>query len=168
MAQGVKITSKQRDIISALVSANKPTQEICELIDCSNQTVYTQAKLEDMIKNDRFNEAIDYVQKQQMGTSVLEWALKKYGKTLPQKKTEPNQYPEKDKEASTIDKNQMARIMMTLSKIDASLENIDRRVSSMLLILADAHKEQNANADNLYNLVKDLKGAMVEGMRKMR
>lgn len=168
MAQGVPITSKQRDIISALVSANRPTSEICDLVECSNQVVYTQAKLEDMIKKNMFSEAIDYVQKQQMGQAVLEWALKKHGKTLPQKKTEQKPNPEKGKEDATIDKDQMARIMMTLSKIDASLENLDRRVSSILLVLSEGRKEQNANEDNLYNLVRDLKGAMVEGMRKLK
>lgn len=168
MAAGIPITTKQRDIISALVSANRPTSEICELVECSNQVVYTQAKLEDMIKKNMFSEAIDYAQKHQMGQTVLEWALKKHGKTLPQKKAEQKPNPEKGKEDATIDKDQMARIMMTLSKIDVSIENIDRRVSSILLVLSEGRKEQNANEDNLYNLVRDLKGAMVEGMRKLK
>lgn len=173
MAQGKPITAKERDIISALYfDAKMGANDICEKIGCSNQVIYTQTKLEQMIKNNEFDAAQEYVQKQQLGPSVLEWALKKYNKAIPSKSTE-------DEKTCPIDKDQFARVMYGVGKIEEQLNIINDRLYNLenafdafrnedATMRSEHNKVTNANADNLYKLITDFRNSVILEIRKRK
>ena len=164
MPAGISVTNEQREIISALYfDAKMSGSTIAEKMGVSTQVVYTQGKLEKMVREGRIEDAVHYTMNNQMGKSALEWALKKYGKTLPVLKEEPKVVPsiEQKNEVKQIDKDQIARIMYALG-------NIDDRISSLEQRLDFERKERNANFDSLYKLITDFRNSVIMEMRKRK
>ena len=119
-------------------------------------------------------QAAETVENRSMGNSVFEWALKKYGKTMPKKEEHKEEMqiamPVFQPNASTpvIDPDQMARIMKAFGHLNETVDRIPEKLDALIDLIKILIEKTDANADVSYKLLKDTKGAMEEGLRKAR
>ena len=179
MAAGKKLTDEQRDLMSVLMfDAGKSVKEICKFVGCSETQVSVQRAMETLAKQDDVQGIINYAKRCNTGDAVVDWVLKKYNKTA----TSSLQGEEQECQYLQVDKDQMARIMYALGKIDerlAPIETIENRLYNLenafdafrnedISMRSEHNKQENANADSLYKLITDFRNSIIMEMRKRK
>lgn len=154
-----RLTDKDRDLISVLhFDGGKGPKEIAQFVDCSEGCIQQQLGMERLIRKEDIRGASDFCKRLNMGTAAFEWATKKYGIKAPLEK-EPEENAEA--ECKQIDKDQMARIMYVLGKIDEHITSLEERLDF-------ERKERNANCDSIYKLLTDFRNSVIMEMRKRK
>lgn len=183
MSEVKVMTDELKERVLYLSSFGIPGQEIANTIGISaKSTVNNLIRIAKAVEEDRIEDA------RQISISChcpghFDWAMKKYGKKLPEPKPVPKFIQEtqqkmdmaeikrvvtdaiaencKDAKIEQIDKDQMARIMLALGKITDALAEIS-------LKMEECQKTTNANADNLYSLVTNMNNSVILEMRKRK
>lgn len=182
-----RLTDEQRDNVFTLCELGLQQQEVAKILGIGKATVGNIKQAVKYAKDDNWDGLREMVDKKL--ASTVEWALKHEGKKLPPKE-EPKPVPQivlplqetqkkmdlaevkrimtevvaenvKDARIEQIDKDQMARVMYALAKIDERLETIGQWLETM-------KKEQNANADNLYKLIATFNNSVILELRKRK
>lgn len=169
-----ELTDSIKDQIVLMSEKGMDVKDICNILQISTGSVYRVNKIAQMVKNDELEKAKEYSKNHY--EKILTWALKKYGKRIPKEQVQNISTPTQiqmgeivvKEEPAVIEKNQMGRIMLALGKLNEQSEILNTKFDLLIELMQTLIKNSNANADNSFRLLQDTKGAVVEGLRKMR
>lgn len=181
-----KITDEQRDNVIRLSDLGLKGTEIAKILLISETTVATIVSMAKAVKDDDWD-SIKRITGYTKSQVTLNWALKKYNKSIPEPKPEPvplipkmnvDMKPELNIDGiktvvaeaiaenckghiEQIDKDQMGRIMLAMGRITDALADIS-------LKLEDFQKTQNANADSIYALLTSMNNSIIMELKKRK
>lgn len=183
MSEVKVMTDELKERVLYLSSFGIPGQEIANTIGIgAKSTVNNLIRIAKAVEEDRIEDA------RQISISChcpghFDWAMKKYGKKLPEPKPVPKFIQEtqqkmdmaeikrvvtdaiaencKDAKIEQIDKDQIARIMLAMGKITDALADIS-------LKLEDFQKTQNVNADSIYTLLTSMHNSIMLELKKRK
>ena len=131
------IPDSKRNVVIKLFDKGFSNREIQYATGLSEQTIYTIKKLYNLVREDKWEDALAYTQKCGVN-DVFRWAQEANGKYLP--KEEPvvedvvdvvEEEPVKEREVEVtvkkIDEDQIARVMLALGKILDELESLNKK-----------------------------------------
>lgn len=181
-----QLTDKDRDNVATLLNLGMKQIDVAKMLEIGKTSVSNIYIALTYAREEKWDELRTMINKK-LGATV-EWALKHEGKELP---PEPKEIPTftlpliaetpqkmdmaeikrvvtdaiaencKDAKIEQIDKDQMARVMYALARIDERLEGIETS-------LKEIQEDQNTNEDNMYKLVVDFRNSVVMEMRNRK